>query len=275
MAPLSVGWLPLCVTVFALGLRHGLDADHLAMIDGLIRFNSSTRPGQARWSGALFSAGHGVVVVLVATTIGFAATRHPIPGWARDFGAWVSVGFLVALGMMNLNLVFRTPVDELVRPAGLRSRFLSHLTQTTRPIGIAAIGALFAVSFDTLSQAVLFSATAARFGGWERALVLGSLFTLGMLIIDGVNGAWVAALLIRADRRTRIVSRATCLFVALLSFTVAAVAAIRYFNPRWDDNLDSRAAIVTALLVIGAALGTVLLSLTYRRHSCSAHTEPV
>ena len=203
MAPLSVVWLPLCLSVFALGLRHGLDADHLAMIDGLTRFNSGARPELARWCGVLFSAGHGCVVILVAVTIGAAAMRYAIPGWARDFGAWVSIGFLVALGLLNLAVVLRTPADEMVRPTGVRSQLLSRLTQTTQPYAVAAIGALFAVSFDPLGQAVLFSATATQFGGWGSAALLGLLFTLGMLLVDGLNGAWVAALLKRADRRAQ------------------------------------------------------------------------
>jgi len=248
-------WLPLCVSVFAWGLRHGLDPDHLATIDGLTRFNSAVRPELARWCGALFSVGHGCVVVLVAATVGTAATRYTVPGWAHDFGAWVSMGFLVVLGALNLALVLRTPADEMVQPKGLRSRLLSRLTQTTRPCGIASIGALFAVSFDTLSQAVLFSATAARFGGWQSAAVLGGVFTCGMLLVDGVNGAGVAILLRRADRRARIFSRAIGLFVALLSFAVAALGAAHYFSLQPDGRLDSHGLLAAAWLIAAVAVG--------------------
>jgi len=265
MAPLSMVWLPLCLSAFALGLRHGLDADHLAMIDGLTRFNGRARPELARWCGVLFSAGHGCVVILVAITIGSAAVRSAIPGWARDLGAWVSIGFLVALGLLNLAVVLRTPADEIVRPTGVRSRLLSRLTQTTRPFAVAAIGALFAVSFDTLGQAVLFSATAAQFGGWGSAALLGCLFTLGMLLVDGLNGVWVAALLKRADRRARMVSRAIGLCVAALSFGVAAVGVVRYFNPRLDGILESRGHLIGVLLVLSVAFGSTVLRLGYPR----------
>jgi high-affinity nickel-transport protein len=251
-----MAWFPLCCTVFALGLRHGLDADHLAAIGGLTRFNSGVRPELARWCGALFSIGHGGVVILVAVTIGGAATRYSIPGWARDFGAWVSIGFLVMLGLLNLSLVLRTPVDEMVHPTGLRSRLLLRLTRTSHPSAIIAIGALFAVSMDTLSQAVLFSATAARFGGWGSAAVLGALFTLGMLLVDGLNGAWAAALLTLADRRARVASRAIGLFVAMLSLAMAALGIAHYFSPRWDVILESSGLLIGVLLVIAVALGT-------------------
>ena len=45
---------------------------------------------------------------------------------------------------------------------------------------VAAVGALFALSFDTLSQAALFAFTATRHGGWEHALGLSLLFMLGI-----------------------------------------------------------------------------------------------
>ena len=42
--------------VFALGLRHGFDPDHLVAIDGMTRSSARVRPGMSRWSG-LFRAG--------------------------------------------------------------------------------------------------------------------------------------------------------------------------------------------------------------------------
>jgi high-affinity nickel-transport protein len=267
-------WLPLCATVFALGLRHGLDADHLATIDGLTRFNSTAQPKLARWCGTLFSMGHGCIVIAVAVATVATTTRYTIPAWARDFGAWVSIGCLVVLGVINLAMVVRTPAGEMVQTTGLRSRLLSRLTRTTRPLAIAAVGALFALSFDTLSQALLFSATATQFGGWQSALWLGVLFALGMLFVDGLNGAWVAALLRRADHRARIASRAIGLFVALLSFAVAALGAIRYFNPRMDASLESWGLPIGVLILLAVALGSCLLNSTdARAHAGDASSQ--
>jgi high-affinity nickel-transport protein len=263
MEPLPLNWLPLCLSVFALGLRHGLDPDHLATIDGLTRFNCTARPELARWCGALFSIGHGCVVILVAAAVGSAAMTHAVPGWARGFGAWVSIAVLVILGSVNLAIVLRTPSDETVQPTGLRSRLLSRLTQTTHPFAIASIGALFAVSFDTLSQALLLSVTAAQFGGWASAVVLGGLFTLGMLLIDGVNGVWLANLLKRADRRARMASRAIGLFVALISFAVAALGAVRYFSLLPEGSLDSRGLLVGILLIVAVGLGSTFFAVAY------------
>jgi len=56
-------WGALCLVVLGFGLRHGLDADHLAAIDGLTRRNARANPAIAGRCGALFSAGHGLVVM--------------------------------------------------------------------------------------------------------------------------------------------------------------------------------------------------------------------
>jgi len=80
----------LALMVFLLGLRHGMDPDHLATIDGLARYNGQNRPRLARWSGCFFSLGHGAIVTLVAGFV--AATLHDgaAPQWLERVGAWVA-----------------------------------------------------------------------------------------------------------------------------------------------------------------------------------------
>jgi high-affinity nickel-transport protein len=67
---------------------------------------------------------------------------------------------------------------------------------------IAAVGAAFALSFDTISQAVLFSITGSHLAGWLFAATLGLVFTAGMIATDALNGLWVSRLL-RAPTRAR------------------------------------------------------------------------
>ena len=65
----------LIMVVFMLGLQHGLDPDHIATIDGLTRFNAQLRPHVSRWSGILFSLGHGIIVTLVAAMVAALASE--------------------------------------------------------------------------------------------------------------------------------------------------------------------------------------------------------
>lgn len=66
------------ILVFTLGLRHGLDADHLAFIDGQTRYNWRMRSPIARWVGTLFSFGHDAVVAGVAVIISLVAHNFKI-----------------------------------------------------------------------------------------------------------------------------------------------------------------------------------------------------
>lgn len=223
--------LALVAVVFALGLKHGLDPDHLAAIDGLARFNSARRPRVARWSGLLFSLGHGAVVTSVAVAVATVASAWQAPAWLERAGFWISIGFLTLLGFANLAAVARAPRGEAVRPVGLRTRFFKGLTQAEHPILIAGVGAAFALSFDTISQAVLFSASGAHIAGWAFAAFLGLVFTAGMAATDALNGLCVSALVARADARGATASRCMSLAVGVLSLSIAAVGLVPVVRP--------------------------------------------
>ena len=154
MPDLPTDLAALAALVFALGARHGLDADHLATIDGLARFNAPRR--FARWCGAIFALGHGAVVMLVAAAAALASRHAALPGWIEPLGAWVSISCLAALGVANLHALRSTAPGSPVALVGLKSRWLGGLQRASHPAGVAAIGMLFALSLDTLGLGVLF-----------------------------------------------------------------------------------------------------------------------
>src|SRR5262245_59050691 len=133
MANLPNDWISLVMLVFTLGLKHGMDADHLTTIDGLTRFNIRDNKNIARFCGFFFSLGHGAVVMMVALIIGTFATHWEVPQIVEDLGAWISIGFLTFLGLINLRAVINTPRHEMVRPIGLKGRFFGRLQQTGNP----------------------------------------------------------------------------------------------------------------------------------------------
>jgi high-affinity nickel-transport protein len=252
MDTLPGDWLALTAVVFVLGLKHGFDPDHLAAIDGLTRFNARSRPRLSRWSGLLFSAGHGLVVTLVAVAVATLATGWHAPEWLEATGAWISIAFLASLGIANISAVLRTPRDEVVAAAGFRSRIFGSLTRASHPVLVAAVGAAFAISFDTISQAVLFSLTGSHLAGWVFALALGLVFTAGMATTDALNGLWVSRLVSRADARAAAASRVMSLAIGALSLLIAAAGAARYALPSIDERLGEWS------LAIGAALIAVV-----------------
>jgi len=250
-------WLALVAVVFLLGLKHGLDPDHLAAIDGLTRYNAARRPRVSRWSGLLFSAGHGVVVTTVAIAVATVATGWKAPQWLENTGTWISIAFLTLLGIANLAAVVRTPRGEIVRAAGIRSRLFERLTRAEHPVLVAAVGAAFALSFDTISQAVLFSITGSNLAGWLFAAGLGLVFTAGMMATDALNGLWVSHLVRQADRRAAAASRVMSIAIALTSLAIAALAAARHMIPALDAQAESWGVALSAgvVLAVAAAYG--------------------
>lgn len=233
--------LALCMLCFALGLRHGMDPDHLATIDGLTRFNIGLQPRLARWCGALFSLGHGAVVISIALVVSLLAGSWQTPPALIMIGAWISIAFLAVLGVANLWIAIRAQAGTIVQPAGLRGRLLGRLSGVSSPLAVAFVGVLFAVSFDTISQASLFAVMASRFSGIATALLLGVLFTGGMLLVDGGNGLWIARLLRQSDRRAALASRVISFVVAFLSLGVAALGALRLASAtvaQWSEGKE-------------------------------------
>lgn len=254
MENLPHDWLALLALVFALGLKHGFDPDHLATIDGLTRFNAANnKPRLSRWSGLLFSLGHGAVVMAVAVAIGVVAQRWEIPAWVEDLGAWISILFLLALGTVNLIAVFKTAPDEIVKMIGLKGRWLKNLSQASHPVLIACVGALFALSFDTLSQTALFSLTASSMAGWMFSVTLGMVFMLGMIATDGINGLWISRLLRRADQRALIASRVMGLAVGSLSVLVGLFGIARYFVPAVATRSEGHELIMGLAVIVTVA----------------------
>src|SRR5258708_12059060 len=151
-SPLPHDIAGVALRVFPLGLGQGMGPAHLAALDGLARHNAQTRPRLARWSGCFFSLGHGAIVTLVAGFV--AATLHDgaAPQWLERFGTWISIAFLLALGITNITAVLRTPADRVVRLKGFKGRWLGRIAETGHPAVIAMIGAGFALAFEPLRQ---------------------------------------------------------------------------------------------------------------------------
>lgn len=264
MHDLPSEWTALAALVFLLGLKHGFDADHLATIDGLTRHNARHRRTFARYCGALFSLGHGMVVVAIAVAVGLASERWDAPAWLEASGAWISIGFLSLIGIVNLRAVLTAAPDEIVAPIGLKGRFLGRLSEARRPAAVALVGAPFALSFDTVSQSALFALTAVQFGGVGHAILVGLLFVLGMLVTDGVNGPWISRLIARADQIAVIASRVMSLAVSAVSLLVAGFGALKLAAPAigaWSDGRELAFGAAVIALIAASYLAARRLAL--------------
>lgn len=249
-ADLPRDFLGLALVVLMLGIKHGLDADHLAAIDGLTRYNAQARPRLSRLAGVLFSLGHGLVVVAVALGVSTLAQAWRAPHWLESFGAWVSIAVLTLLAVLNIASVLATPGHETAHLLGWRCGAFARLLRAGSPLTVMAVGTLFALSFDTVSQATLFAVTATQFGGWQSALLLALLFIAGMLLTDGLNGWWISRLVRRSDQTARVASRVMALAVSGVSLLTAGLGVATQTVPDIDTWAEGKTLWFGAAIVV-------------------------
>jgi len=254
--------LPLIGLTLVLGLRHGLDADHLSCIDGLTRFNHSTGRRIAPWCGTLFSVGHSLMILVVATTIGVLARDFEPPAVFDTIATTLVVGLLLVIGTMNIWNLLKAKPGEDVSLAGVKNRFLPRVvSQTSNPFAIVLIGFCFALAADTLSQAALFGiagSAAHQYPGLFPTF-LGLVFMIGMVTTDTFDGHLVNRMLSMASRTAWIATRITGWIVVALAYGVALYEIVNRLVP--DISVDSEllGVVVFCVFLVGFGL-TITLS---------------
>src|SRR5258706_2602691 len=97
--------LPTAMLAYTFGLRHAVDADHIAAIDNTTRklMQDGQRPVAV---GLFFSLGHSTIVVglsiLIAASAGFVSAIPTLQQIGSLIGTTVSATFLLVIGIINL-----------------------------------------------------------------------------------------------------------------------------------------------------------------------------
>jgi nickel/cobalt transporter (NiCoT) family protein len=193
---------------YSFGLRHAVDADHIAAIDNVTRklMQDGKRPVAV---GFMFSLGHSTIVVLGSAAIAGAALalQHrldAIKGIAGVVGTLVSALFLFAIAIVNL-IVLRSIYRAFVRVRrgepyveedfnmllsgrGILARiFRPMFRMISRSWHMYPLGLLFGIGFDTATEIGLLgisAAEAAKGLPFRSILVFPVLFAAGMSLID-------------------------------------------------------------------------------------------
>jgi len=193
---------------YSLGLRHAVDADHIAAIDNVTRklMQEGKRPVAV---GLMFSLGHSTIVVLGSAGIAAAALalHHRIDA-VRNIGGvigtLISTLFLFAIAFVNL-VVLRSvysaflrvrrgepyveeDFDMLLGNRGLLARlFRPMFNMITRSWHMYPLGILFGLGVDTATEIGVLGISAAEASKglslWS-ILVFPALFAAGMSLID-------------------------------------------------------------------------------------------
>ena len=209
-----------------------------------------------------FSLGHGGVVMAVALAVAATARAWRAPAWLEPFGAWASIAVLALLGLLNLAAWRRSAPGTVVETAGWRSRLFEGTLHACSRRAVMGVGALFALSFDTVTQAALMAAGGIAHHGLAAVALLAGAFAAGMVVTDGLNGWWVAWLMQRPGAGAAMASRVMCVAVTGISLATAAIgAAVRLSGPvaGWAGaHGEWIAGAIVAIMAGSFALGLLL-----------------
>ncbi len=197
---------------YGFGLRHAVDADHIAAIDNVTRklMQAGSRPISV---GFFFALGHSTVVFLAAIAVAVTATLLTTEFEAfRSMGSListlVSAVFLFAVATINLVIlrsVWRSwrhvraggryveeDLDLLLNGRGLLARLFRPLFRlVTKAWHMAPLGFLFGLGFETATEVALLGISATQAGQgisiWS-IMVFPALFAAGMLLVDTTDG---------------------------------------------------------------------------------------
>jgi nickel/cobalt transporter (NiCoT) family protein len=197
---------------YSFGLRHAVDADHIAAIDNVTRklMQEGKRPISV---GFWFAIGHSAVMILLAlaiaiTTAALASRFDSLKGIGDIVGTLISTLFLFLIAAMNVVILlgigkaFRKvrrggafmerDFDLLLNNRGLLARlFRSLFRMISRSWQMLPLGFLFGLGFDTATEVGLLgiSATQADQGMSIWGIMLfPALFAAGMSLIDTTDG---------------------------------------------------------------------------------------
>ncbi|HBM17506.1 MAG TPA: HoxN/HupN/NixA family nickel/cobalt transporter [Lentisphaeria bacterium] len=203
--------LILCLIAYGFGLRHAVDADHIAAIDNVTRkflYNKKYPVGV----GFFFSIGHSTIVVLMSliVALGTIYMKSHLSNFQEIgglIGTLVSSAFLLVIALINFMIFIDTYKSFLAyRRSGGQSDDIQNIlvqkgvmTSLFRPLfrfvnkswHMYIVGFLFGLGFDTSTEVALLgiSATqaATNLSVWS-IMVFPVLFMSGMSLIDTLDG---------------------------------------------------------------------------------------
>lgn len=197
---------------YSFGLRHALDADHIAAIDNVTRklMQEGKRPVTV---GVFFALGHSMVVLVATIVIAFSAKA--LGAYVMEFrefgsivGTSVSASFLLIIGAVNLVLFFKIyrafqrirsgacDPGEAIRLGSTRGNVLARMFrplfgQITSSWHMLPLGFLFGLGFETATEIALLATSsfqASQGLSLWTILIFPCLFTVGMLTVDAMDG---------------------------------------------------------------------------------------
>jgi len=297
-------FLPLGVLSYTLGLRHGVDADHISAIDNTTRklLQQEQRPLTV---GTWFSLGHSTIVVsmIVALVVAFDVVNSTYGTFATVgsvLGTVVSGAFLWIIGLINLVIVLEIyrifqglragrlseeALEEQLNKRGFMNRYFGRLFRVVnRPWQMYPVGVLFGLGFDTASEVTVIALTLGLSTGvapvpvWT-ALLMPLLFTCGMVAVDTTDGiamryayGWAFLKPIRKvyyNLTITIISVLVAFAIGTLEVLTVLASELGLSGPFWNglNSVNGEAAWqYVGFGIIALFVGTWLVAMAVYRH---------
>jgi high-affinity nickel-transport protein len=203
-------FLASAVTAYTFGLRHAVDADHIAAIDNVTRklMQDGKRPVGV---GVFFSAGHSTIVVVISFLLALSIkvvrdniNSGELASKIGVIGTTVSAAFLLLIAAINILVLLdiykmwrqvaqggsyeEQKVEDYLQNRGLLARlFRPVIRQVDASWKMYPVGVLFGLGFDTATEVGLLGIVATS-GSTHLPvffiMVFPLLFLAGMTVID-------------------------------------------------------------------------------------------
>lgn len=248
-----------------MGLRHGFDADHLAVVDGMTRARQVRGFWTSRLVGAQFALGHGAVILFASLLLHRQSVA--LPPWLDGLGMVISACFLLAIAVSNIQHAVRAPSQ---RPQPCSPVVAALMRVSGGQLHPVLVGMAFALSFDALAQAAFFASRGNELASLGTVALLAATFGAGMLIADAANGALLAWFASRSDHLARHASRFSSGFIALLALMTLAAGMMRElhagFAIAWEE---AGVWIGIGLVILTSSVYSVRILLQRRAHAAA------
>jgi high-affinity nickel-transport protein len=233
-----------CGLAYGFGLRHAVDADHIAAIDNATR--KLLQEGQSTAGvGLFFSLGHSSLVLLLTLALALTASSfgEALQGFCERYalvGTAASVVILLSLAGINLMIARDAWRHESHHRGGLLSRLCAPVFRLVdRSWKMAIVGVLFGLGFETASEVGVLGLSAIQASQglpiWS-IMVFPLLFTAAMSLVDTGDGLLMAGVYSWANRGP-FSKRVYNLSLTLISVLVAVVVAVIEVAGVIDEHL--------------------------------------
>lgn len=304
----------LLIVSYALGLRHALDADHIAAIDNVTRrlMQERLKPVTV---GLFFSLGHSTIVIIATSLVAglSSAIESKFDSYGEVssiIGPSISAAFLLLIGTINgvsAYLIVRDiksiesqradntmDWNAILENSGFFSRvFGKRLFKVIdRPYKMYFVGFLFGLGFDTASEVALLGIAAIQAANGASVwliLLLPILFTCGMTLIDTTDGilmlgayGWASITPSRKLYYNLVITLVSCffaIFIALLEFFGIIQTVCDLSGDFWDfvssATESSNFGSIGIALLASFVAGWILSRLLYHWHAAADGVDVV